>query len=95
MARINYKPEFERKLIKLYIEYGRTLTSLSEKYIISKSTITEWIKKYREKCNANSEIQTEKNYFQETLKLKLHIEELEKENRFLKKAVAFFTKEIT
>lgn len=94
MARINYEPEFKRKLIKLHLEDGRTLTSLSEEYRISKSTITQWIKKYREECNTNSELQTEKDYFQETLKLKRQLEELEKENRFLKKAAAFFTKEI-
>lgn len=94
MARINYEPEFKRKLIKLHLEDGRTLTSLSEEYRISKSTITQWIKKYREECNTNSELQTEKDYFQETLKLKRQLEELEKENRFLKKAAAFFAKEI-
>ena len=94
MARINYEPEFKRKLIKLHLEDGRTLTSLSEEYRISKSTITQWIKKYREECNTNSELQTEKGYFQETLKLKRQLEELEKENRFLKKAAAFFAKEI-
>lgn len=94
MARINYEPEFKRKLIKLHLEDGRTLTSLSKEYRISKSTITQWIKKYREECNTNSELQTEKDYFQETLKLKRQLEELEKENRFLKKAAAFFAKEI-
>lgn len=94
MARINYEPEFKRKLIKLHLEDGRTLTSLSEEYRISKSTITQWIKKYREECNTNSELQTEKDYFQKTLKLKRQLEELEKENRFLKKAAAFFAKEI-
>lgn len=94
MAKINYEPEFKRKLIKLHLEDGRTLTSLSEEYRISKSTITQWIKKYREECNTNSELQTEKDYFQETLKLKRQLEELEKENRFLKKAAAFFAKEI-
>lgn len=94
MARINYEPEFKRKLIKLHLEDGRTLTSLSEEYRISKSTITQWIKKYREECNTNSELQIEKDYFQETLKLKRQLEELEKENRFLKKAAAFFAKEI-
>lgn len=94
MARTNYEPEFKRKLIRLHLEDGRTLSSLSEEYRISKSTITQWIKKYREECNTNSELQTEKDYFQETLKLKRQLEELEKENRFLKKAAAFFAKEI-
>ncbi len=89
MARIKYEPEFKRKLIKLHLEDGRTLTSLSEEYRISKSTITQWIKKYREECNTNSELQTERDYFQEILKLKRQLEELEKENRFLKKAAAF------
>ncbi len=34
MARINYAPEFKRKLIKLHLEDGSTLTSLSEEYWI-------------------------------------------------------------
>ncbi len=58
MARINYEPEFKRKLIKVHLEDGRTLTSLSEEYRISKSIITQWIKKYHEECNTSSELKT-------------------------------------
>lgn len=36
----------------------------------------------------------EKDYFKENLRLRKQMEELEKENRLLKKAAAFFAKEI-
>lgn len=94
MSKLHYEPEFKNKIIRLHLEDGRTLGSLSQEYNISKSTINSWIKKYREECKTNDALAQEKDYFQETLKLKRQLEELEKENRFLKKAVAFFAKEI-
>ncbi len=89
-----YEDEFREKMIHLHLNDGRTLLSLSKEYGVNKATICNWVKSYREECQTNPTKNEEKNYFKENLQLKKQLEELEKENRFLKKAAAFFAKEI-
>jgi transposase len=94
MPKQKYEPEFKERIIRLHLEEGRTLSSLSEEYGVHKATISNWVKSYREECQTNPNAQEEYDYFKENLKLRKQLEELEKENRFLKKAAAFFAKEI-
>ena len=90
----NYNDEFRRKIVKLHLENGRSLQSLSDEFKISKSGISNWIKKYREECQGNTETKAEYDLMTENLRLRKRLEEAEKENLFLKKAAAFFAKEI-
>lgn len=90
----HYEEEVKKKLIRLHLEEGRTLKSLSEEYQVSKASISLWIKKYREECQTDHTSQTEYDYMLENRKLRKQLEEAEKENKFLKKAAAFFAKEI-
>ena len=54
-----------------------------------------WIKKYSEECHYSKPQTKENNISSEELRaLNRKIAELEKENNFLKKAAAFFAKEI-
>lgn len=94
MTKRRYEPEFKNRIIRLHLEEGRTLMSLAQEYGINKASISNWIKAYREECQSNPTIDEEYDYFKENLKLRKQLEELEKENRFLKKAAAFFAKEI-
>lgn len=89
-----YEPEFKQKILRLHLEEGRTLKSLSEEYKVSKASISIWISDYRQECQTNHEAKEEYDYMKENLKLRKQLEEMEKENRFLKKAAAFFAKEI-
>ena len=41
----NYEEEFKKKIIRLHIEEGRTIKSLSLEYSISKSAVSYWLKK--------------------------------------------------
>ena len=36
----NYEPEFEKKIVRLHLEEGRTLRGLAEDYGISKASIS-------------------------------------------------------
>ena len=45
-------------------------------------------------CQKNEEAQADYDFMKENLKLKRQLAELQKENDFLKKAAAFFAKEI-
>ena len=90
----NYEPEFKKKIVRLHLEEGRTLRGLAEEYGISKASISIWTKQFREECQENEEAQAEYDYMKENCKLKKQLAELQKENDFLKKAAAFFAKEI-
>ncbi len=90
----NYGTEFKKKIVRLHLEEGRTIRSLSEEYTISKASISNWVRAYREECQTNQETKQEHDYMAENRKLRKQLEEQEKEIQFLKKAAAFFAKEI-
>mgnify|MGYP000968537394 FL=1 len=90
----SYNEETRKKIVRLHLEEGRSLKSLSEEFSVSKSGISNWVKKYREECQTNADAKQEYDLMAENLQLRKQLEEMEKENRFLKKAAAFFAKEI-
>ena len=90
----SYNEDTKKKIVRLHLEEGRSLKSLSEEFSVSKSGISNWVKKYREECQTNADAKQEYDLMAENLQLRKQLEEMEKENRFLKKAAAFFAKEI-
>ena len=90
----NYETQFKQKLVRLHLEEGRTLKSLSDEYRVSKASISIWIKALREECQTNQQIKEDYDYMKENCNLRKQLEEVKKENLFLKKAAAFFAKEI-
>ncbi len=89
-----FEPEFKKNIVRLHIEEGRTLSSLADEYGVSKASISIWVRNYREECQTNQETKTEHSFMQENRRLRKQLEEMQKENQFLKKAAAFFAKEI-
>ena len=90
----NYEPDFKKKIVRLHLEEGRSLKGLASEYGISKASISNWTKQFREECLTNEEAKADYDFMKENLKLKRQLAELRKENDFLKKAAAFFAKEI-
>ncbi len=90
----NYTPEFKKKIVRLHEEEGRTYKSITAEYGVSKAAISAWCKQFREECQTSPESKTEYDNMKELLKLKRENDELRKEVAFLKKAAAFFAKEI-
>ena len=90
----HYEPEFKKKIVRLHLEEGRTLKGLAAEYGVSKASISIWVKQFREECQTNEEAKADYYYMKENLQLKRQLAELQKENDFLKKAAAFFAKEI-
>ena len=88
----HYEPEFKKKIVRLHLEEGRSLKSLAAEYGVSHASISNWTKQFREECQTNEE--ADYDFMKENLKLKKQLAELQKENDFLKKAAAFFAKEI-
>ena len=90
----SYNDEFKKKIVRLHLENGQSLKSLSDEYNVSKSGISNWVKQYREECQTNPAANDEYDIMKENLRLRQELEEARKENEFLKKAAAFFAKEI-
>lgn len=86
--------DVKKKVVKEHIQDGRTLNSLAAEYGVSHATISNWVRSYREECQTNDHEKSQLELMEELRKLRLEKEELEKENKFLKKAAAFFAKEI-
>ena len=90
----NYAPEFKKKIVRLRVEEGRTYKSITAEYGVSKASISNGCSQLREECRTSLETKEEYDNMKEMQKLKKLNEELRKENLFLKKAAAFFAREI-
>ena len=94
----SYTPEFKKKIVRLHEEEGRTYKSITAEYGVSKASISKWCNELRNECQnqakSNPEAPTEIDLMKENLRLRKELEEAKKENLFLKKAAAFFAKEI-
>ena len=89
-----YESEFKKQIVRLHMEQGRTLISLQKEYNVSKAAISKWVRQFREECQNNQDSKQDYDKMQEILHLRKELEEARKENLFLKKAAAFFAKEI-
>ena len=94
----SYEPEFKKRIVRLHLQEGRTLRSITDEYGVSKSCICTWCKQFSEECQNQaldeSNTMNEAELMKEINKLRKELAEKEKENLFLKKAAAFFAKEI-
>lgn len=84
-----YEPELKKEVVRLYLEEGRTVKSLTDEYNLGNGTLRYWLKHLHKECDEQTE---ESNA--ELQRLRKQNAELRKENDFLKKAAAFFAKEI-
>ena len=86
----SYTPEFKKKIVRLHLEEGRTYKSITAE--------SKWCSEFSEECQAKADINpntlNEAELMKEILRLRRELEESRKENLFLKKAAAFFAKEI-
>ena len=93
-----YEEEFKRKIVRLHLEEGRTIKSLTNEYGVSKSSVSKWCEEFRKECQIKSQNSStalnEANLMKANLMLRRENEEMKKEILFLKKAAAFFAKEI-
>ena len=94
----NYAPEFKKKIVRLRLEEGRTINSITTEYGISKESVRRWCNEFQKECQAQSLLvpssANEAENMKEILRLRRELAEKEKEILFLKKAAAFFAKEI-
>ncbi len=94
----NDTPEFKKKIVRLRLEEGRTINSITTEYSISKESVRRWCNEFQKECQAQSlrtpSSANEAEIMKDNLRLRRELAEKEKEILFLKKAAAFFAKEI-
>lgn len=97
MANTNkkYEPEFKRKIARLYLQGGRTIESINKEYHLGDATVRIWARKYQEECANSPSTKEELDTLAEIRQLNKELEEVKKENPFLKKAAAFFAKQLS
>ena len=89
-----YEPEFKKKIVQMVLEQGRTISSINKEYSLGDGTVRSWIRQFEEECENNPEAQNQKEIYEENRRLRKELEEAKKEILFLKKAAAFFAKEL-
>ena len=98
MSQKYYELEFKKKIIRLRLEEGRTIPSICKEYGLARSTVSTWCKQFTEDCQnkatTSPDQTTDLDLMKENLRLHKELEEMKKEVLFLKKAAAFFAKEI-
>lgn len=93
---IRYSEDFKREVVRAYMAGEKSTVEIAADYNIAKSTVSEWTKKYGEECQYKhtTEKKDEGESAAEIRRLNQQLKEKEKEIEFLKKAAAFFAKEI-
>jgi transposase len=94
MSNSKYDRVLQEKIIRLHLEEGRTIKSLTVEYNLGSGTLRYWLDKHRKECKTNPQLQNETDQMLEIKQLKKELAEAKMENEFLKKAAAFFAKEI-
>ncbi len=90
----HFTAETRKRVVREHIQDGGTIVSLAAEYGVSKATVSNWVRAYREECQTNDAEKSQLELMEEVRKLRQEKSELEKENLFLKKTAAFFAKEI-
>ena len=88
-----YSEEFKKEVVKYYAT-GKSYNQITKEYGVPNATLAGWIKKYSEECKYKTNSKESIINVKEMRDLQKKVAELEKENEFLKKAAAFFAKEI-
>ncbi len=88
-----YDKELLAHLVKLHLEQGRTYISLEDEFGVHRNTISRAVRRFRKEAEADAEKAKVLADMEELHRLQKEVEELRKENDFLKKAAAFFAKE--
>lgn len=93
-TRNRYEPEFKKEVVRLVLEEGRTIRSVNEEFNLGEGTVRDWIKQFCEECAESPQKNDLGKLYEENRRLRKELAEVQKENSFLKKAAAFFAKEI-
>ena len=74
MTNNRYEPELKQKVLRLYLEEGRTKKSLTEEYNLGQGTLTYWLQQYRKECDNSPTKREESDSYEVAKKLRKEID---------------------
>ena len=87
MTRIS--DETRRIVVRAHLQDGRTIASLVAEYDISRATVSNWVRSYREECQNHDEEKSQLEMMEELRRLQHEKAALEKDNSSLIKTEFF------
>ena len=91
---VRYSEDFKKEVVKAYMAGNKSIPQIAIDYNIAKSSVSKWVNEYKEECLYTTITTSESNEAKEIRRLNQLLNEKDKEIAFLKKAAAFFAKEI-
>ncbi len=93
---MRYSEDFKLEVVKSYMKGDKSIGDIAVEYNVSKSSVLDWARKYSEECQYKNTTPSSTEFSQavEIRRLNQMLKEKDKEIDFLKKAAAFFAKEI-
>ena len=91
---VRYNEDFKKEVVKAYMAGDKSISQLAVEFNVAKSSVSKWANEYKEECLYTTSTTTESNEAKEIRRLNQILNEKDKEIAFLKKAAAFFAKEI-
>ena len=91
---VRYSKDFKKEVVKAYMAGDKSIPRLAVEFNVAKSSVSKWANEYKEECLYTTSTTTESNEAKEIRRLNQLLNEKDKEIAFLKKAAAFFAKEI-
>ena len=91
---VRYSENFKKEVVKAYMAGNKSIPQIAIDYNIAKSSVSKWVNEYKEECLYTTSTTSESNEAREIRRLNQLLNEKDKEIAFLKKAAAFFAKEI-
>ena len=91
---VHYTEDFKKEVAKAYMAGDKSIQQLAVDFNVAKSYVSKWVNEYKEECLYTTSTSSESNEAKEIRRLNQLLNEKDKEIAFLKKAAAFFAKEI-
>lgn len=91
---VHYTEDFKKEVVKAYMAGDKSIPQIAVEFNVAKSSVSKWVNEYKEECLYITSTTAESNEAKEIKRLNQLLNEKDKEIAFLKKAAAFFAKEI-
>lgn len=90
----SYTAEFKESAVKLAVESGRPLAQTARELGVSKDTLYGWVRHYHGKPQPGQEAVHSEPRYDELKRLRREVSILKEERDILKKAAAYFAKQV-
>lgn len=94
MTRQRFTSEFKAEAIKQITERGYSVKDVSERLGVSDHSLYNWLKQHKQATNPDPVVTQQHDLAAENARLKAELKRAEEERDILKKAAAYFAKQL-